>query len=221
MTPQAGGLLGPRYPVNRCFLVQAPPGTGEFSRALEAAKPGGRASHLYLVDEAARGADLPEIAALAKAGVRLFACVHAIRKRRLPPPAPHVIQAGLILLRDLILHTKALDCFGLTPLPGGPPASQEWLHTRSRPKGLTLWTNRDPAHSGAPAEALRLAAGLHRPGRLHLRLILEGPAQSLLLPGCELLDGADFIQAAERQTIADATQLSHPLPHGSPTLAMG
>jgi len=207
--------------MKRCFLAQAAPGTGEFSRALEAAKPGGRASHLYLVDEAARGADLPEIAALARAGVRLFACVHALRKRRLPPPGPHVIQAGLILLRDLILHTKALDCFGLPPVPGGPPASHEWLNARSRPKGLTLWTSSDPAHSGAPAEVLRLAAGLHRPGQLHIRLILEGPAQNLLLPGCELLDGADFAHAAERQTSGETTQLSHPLPHGSPTLAMG
>ncbi|MBI3620690.1 MAG: DsrE family protein [Nitrospirae bacterium] len=75
-----------------------PVATGLARAALER----GDGVYLYLIDDGVRSLDDPRIQALARSGVKLFACAYGAQKHGLPTDNPAATYCGLVVLNDLI-----------------------------------------------------------------------------------------------------------------------
>jgi sulfur relay (sulfurtransferase) complex TusBCD TusD component (DsrE family) len=94
-------------------LIAARPEEPNFRHGIklaEAAVRQGATVYLYCIDDAVLGVSHPELQALQRRGLHLYACAYAAQKRNLPI-SDAAIFAGLGIVSDLIARTDRFVSF--------------------------------------------------------------------------------------------------------------
>jgi hypothetical protein len=135
--------------------------------------------YVYALHDGVAWACVSALQSLRSAGLVLFGCAYAARRRSLPL-ADNATWCGLSVLADVLADTD------LFQQPGLPMAGSH--------KQVVVTCRQDPRKSPDVAEAVRVAAGLQSSGKVTVSLALYGDAALVLRDSSEVWIDDDILQ---------------------------